>query len=71
MLHIMLRVLGSEHPYLDPGSGSFILQLLLAAILGAGAMIGIYWRKVKTLLVRPKDKEQRNEKTSEDESDLG
>lgn len=32
--------------YLDPGSGSFILQLLIAALLGAGLAIKIYWRKL-------------------------
>lgn len=35
--------------YLDPGSGSFILQLILAAILGAGVAIRIYWSKIKAL----------------------
>lgn len=34
--------------YLDPGSGSFILQLLLGVLLGAGVAIKIYWAKIKT-----------------------
>lgn len=33
--------------YLDPGSGSFLLQLLLATLLGAGFAIKIYWKKIK------------------------
>jgi hypothetical protein len=33
--------------YLDPGSGSFILQLLIAAVLGGIIAIRAYWGKVK------------------------
>ena len=33
--------------YLDPGSGSFILQLILASLMGALFMLGMYWKKVK------------------------
>jgi hypothetical protein len=35
--------------YLDPGSGSFLIQLLLAALLGGAFAIKIYWKKIKTL----------------------
>ncbi|MEW6568844.1 MAG: hypothetical protein AB1449_11900 [Chloroflexota bacterium] len=33
--------------YLDPGSGSYLLQLLIAGLLGAGFVIGTSWKKVK------------------------
>ena len=33
--------------YLDPGSGSFLIQLLIAALLGAGVFIAASWSKVK------------------------
>ena len=35
--------------YLDPGSGSIILQMVLAAILGAGVIIRSQWSKIKKL----------------------
>jgi hypothetical protein len=35
--------------YLDPGSGSFLIQLLLAAALGIGVAVKIYWVKIKSL----------------------
>ncbi len=35
--------------YLDPGSGSFLIQLLLAAALGIGVAVRLYWSKIKTL----------------------
>lgn len=35
--------------YLDPGSGSFLIQLLIAALLGAGIALRASWGKIKTL----------------------
>lgn len=35
--------------YLDPGSGSFLIQLLLAAGLGLGVAVKVYWAKIKAL----------------------
>lgn len=35
--------------YLDPGSGSIILQMVIAAILGAGVIIRSQWSKIKRL----------------------
>ena len=37
--------------YLDPGTGSYVLQMLLAAVLGGLAFIKPIWRKVKGLFV--------------------
>ena len=34
-------------PYLDPGSGSFLLQLLIAALLGLGVAIRASWGRIK------------------------
>lgn len=33
--------------YLDPGSGSFLIQILLAALLGIGVAIRASWSKIK------------------------
>ena len=33
--------------YLDPGTGSVILQAIIASIAAAGATITFYWRKIK------------------------
>ncbi len=41
--------------YLDPGSGSFLIQLLLAALLGGAFAIKIYWKKIKNLLSGKKE----------------
>jgi hypothetical protein len=34
--------------YIDPGSGSFFVQMLLAGILGAGMAIKAYWTRIKS-----------------------
>lgn len=36
--------------YVDPGSGSFVLQALVAALAGAAVLINAYWRKIKQIL---------------------
>ena len=35
--------------YLDPGSGSFLIQLLMAAALGMGVAVKMYWSKIKSI----------------------
>lgn len=32
--------------YLDPGSGSFIIQMILAGFLGIAVAVKIYWKKI-------------------------
>lgn len=40
--------------YLDPGSGSFIVQMLLAGGLGLAFLVKTYWRKIKGLFTKDK-----------------
>ena len=37
----------SAHAYIDPGSGSIILQAILAAIFGAAVTLKLFWQKIK------------------------
>lgn len=42
-------------PYLDPGSGSFLIQLLIAALLGLGVAVRASWSRIKGWFgVKPK-----------------
>ncbi len=43
------QILAMPRLYLDPGSGSFLIQLLLAAALGIGVAVRMYWSKIKTI----------------------
>ena len=38
--------------YLDPGTGSLILQALVAALAGAVVVITSYWQKIRALFRR-------------------
>jgi len=52
-------------PYLDPGSGSFLVQLLIAALLGIGVAVRASWGKIKGWFgVKPKSDEEDDESAS-------
>jgi hypothetical protein len=36
----------SAHAYIDPGSSSFIVQMLIGAAAGAGLAIATFWRRI-------------------------
>jgi hypothetical protein len=38
------------HAYLDPGTGSMILQLVLGGVAGALVIGKLYWEKLKAIL---------------------
>ncbi|RPJ21830.1 MAG: hypothetical protein EHM33_25115 [Chloroflexi bacterium] len=52
-------------PYLDPGSGSFLIQLLIAALLGLGVAVRASWGKIKGWFgVKPKADDEDDEPES-------
>ena len=36
----------SAHAYIDPGSGSYIFQLIVAGALGAAFAVKVFWRRI-------------------------
>lgn len=38
--------------YLDPGSGSFFIQMVLAGLIGASFMLKNFWKKVKEFFIK-------------------
>jgi hypothetical protein len=46
-LAALLISTGDAHAYLDPGTGSILLQGLIAGIAAASVVVGGYWGKVK------------------------
>lgn len=44
--------------YLDPGTGSLLLQALIGGMAALAAGIGVYWSKLKSLLARFKGDKQ-------------
>jgi hypothetical protein len=60
-LIVLLLPLIGTHPYLDPGSGSFILQILIATLVGSLFLIKVYWKKIKDFFKKSDAKEQDGE----------
>ena len=53
-LYIILST-DTSHEYIDPGSGSMLLQVLIASILGLLTVIKIYWARLKTFFSTKSD----------------
>lgn len=49
---ICLMPLRHVHAYVDPGSGSYLLQLLVATLFGALFAVRVFWARIKGLLSR-------------------
>ncbi|MFO7674732.1 MAG: hypothetical protein R6X12_00225 [bacterium] len=43
---------GQARAYLDPGTGSFIVQMLVGAVLGGLVAIGVFWKRFAAWLRR-------------------
>lgn len=53
MLHHLL--------YIDPGSGSYLIQVIIAAVLGAWFAIKNYWVRVKDFFMKKTTSEKDGE----------
>jgi hypothetical protein len=49
MLVVLLQVVFTPpaHAYLDPGTGSYIFQLLIAGAVGLAFVIKVFWGRIK------------------------
>lgn len=49
ILTILIQILFFQNAfaYLDPGTGSYLFQVLVAAIIGGLFTIKMYWQKIK------------------------
>ena len=54
---VMLALLGpvsAAHAYIDPGTGSYLLQLLIGSAMAGGVLLKMYWQNVKSWFTRQK-----------------
>ena len=58
----------AAHAYLDPGTGTILVQSLLAGIAGAVAVVSLYWQRIKAFFVNLR-KPSRDSRTSAAPSD--
>ena len=50
----------NAYAYLDPGTGSIILQAIIGFIAAVGATVGLYWHKFKVFFKRLFNKDKKN-----------
>lgn len=43
---------GEADAYLDPGTGSYIIQLVIAGLLGVSFTIKLYWKRIRGFIFR-------------------
>lgn len=52
-LPIILKIISPTLlAYLDPGTGSFIYQLLIAGLMGGLFLLKLYWKRIKIFIAR-------------------
>ncbi len=48
----------SAHAYIDPGTGSFVIQGIIAAVVGAGFAAKVYWHRILSAITGKKPQEE-------------
>ena len=56
MINLLPMVSQKISAYIDPGTGSLIIQITIATFLGGLYMMKVYWRRVKVWFERFKKK---------------
>ena len=51
----------NANSYIDPGSGSIVLQIVIASVLGTLTLIKIYWSRLKVFFAGLLKKQPNNE----------
>jgi len=59
MVVIQFAISQNASAYLDPGTGSYIFQVLIAAIIGGLFTIRMFWKKIKNFFNTHFSKKQR------------
>ena len=60
---VYFALTGHVYAYLDPGTGSAIIQLVLFVVASVGAFMSLYWRKIKNFSIKifKKDKKEKKD----------
>jgi len=46
---LMILVPSAAFAYIDPGTGSFIVQGIIAAVVGIGVAVKIFWHRIRRI----------------------
>jgi cytochrome b len=51
-LSFWLLTVPAAHAYVDPGTGSYIFQVLIGVFLGAAVAVKLFWRRIWGFVTR-------------------
>ncbi len=60
---------GDAHAYIDTSTGSYIIQILLAGLMGIMLTLKVFWRQVKAYFSKDKTKSDKSSDIPEDKTD--
>ena len=67
-LYFIMMLTMPAHAYLDPGTGSMLLQLLLGGVVGLLTILKLYWHKIKSIFGKGDEPESQPESTTGEDS---
>jgi len=56
----------NSYAYIDPGTGSYIIQMIIAFAVGAAFAVKLFWIKLKLFFINLFSKPEKNEEIIED-----
>lgn len=62
-------ICGNARAYIDPGTGSYILQIVIASIVGAAFMLKLFWKRILFFIsnsILRKNSRRENDPSGED-----
>lgn len=58
---LFFGLIKAAHAYIDPGTGSYIIQVIIGGVLGAAFALKVYWKKVKFYFSNLLSKQTKND----------
>jgi hypothetical protein len=52
LVYLMMIAIPQAHAYIDPGSGSFLFQILIGGLLGAAVAVKAFGRRIWAFFTR-------------------
>ena len=55
--------------YIDPGTGSFLIQMLLAGVAGVAGVVVLYWKRLKAFVASLRSSGSKEQSNSDSTAD--
>ena len=47
---LLMMMSSPAHAYIDPGTGSFLIQGIIAAVIGVSVTVKLFWNRIKAAI---------------------